>query len=231
MGGWNNQAKSDLKERLQCEGRWSAFVQVRDKLKNEGLSPLDAREKALLSFPQIDSKAEAEPEPLPAPSKVVPPKSTASFPPVPLGQGMVRSGKAVSTATLPSPKRTAGPDYHYGRAPDFVVDDRPAVPSAPETILEADIIRWVFNNVEDLDVTKDQAPSTGAWGLLEACRSDITTKRFFYTQIWSKLLSGKNLDDESIAIQADTDRIVAQLDKIQQISRAAVKASEDWQRN
>ena len=62
--------------------------------------------------------------------------------------------------------------------------DRDAKPAS-----EREIVRWVFYNMSNRDVTEDDAP-LGAWGLLEWVRDSPLNKTEFI-RIWAKLLPSK----------------------------------------
>jgi hypothetical protein len=60
------QTRAERKQRLQREGKWEAFKELRERLQAEGMSPADADEEAMQ---QID----ATPAPTAEPSPTVPP--------------------------------------------------------------------------------------------------------------------------------------------------------------
>lgn len=231
---WSNAEKSLLKERLQELGLWSQFVDHRDRLKDQGLTPVDARIAAIRAFPQVAAEflPEADRSPAPPAPATLPVTAPPPTPAVPRPIDESNNGHQPSNAGVrgaigvaSSPGRVAGSDYDYGE-PSF-----PQMPSEPaaqdildkhqDAASEADIIRWVFDNLKNNTITEEEAPSSGAWGLQQACKSDITTRRFFYTQIWSKLLTGKNLDDNGSAAMEEADAICGLLNKIEAHSRAA----------
>jgi hypothetical protein len=117
--------------------------------------------------------------------------------------------------------------------PTTVIGPKPASAASKsgEGVAEADIIRWVFDHIGNLDTMEADAPSPGAWALLDTCNVDITAKRNFYNNTWVKLLSGKNLDDEAIARREDTARVVKNLGEIEAIFIEADKSVSARERN
>lgn len=213
--------KADLKE----AGLWSSFVEIRDRYKNEnGLRPVDAKERALddLNFPPRDIVAApvappvgpSQPFPQPLPEFHPPPSSSAA--------GVFGGDHGV---VPPSPGRAAGSDYGYGESTFPILPEEPVAAELAilaETMNEFDVLRWVFENMNtDLDEAEKVAPSKGALGLLKNVRADVTAKRFFYTQMWAKLLNAKNLEENDTALQEEADAICAALDKIEGHSAAA----------
>jgi hypothetical protein len=49
-------------------------------------------------------------------------------------------------------------------------------------------IRWVFHALGARDLTPKEAPSSGAWNLLQTLRKDDLALKSFYTQVYPKLL-------------------------------------------
>ncbi len=52
-------------------------------------------------------------------------------------------------------------------------------------------VQWVYDNMCISDIEPSDAPSPGAWGLLQACRNSGELFRDFYRTIWPKLLPSK----------------------------------------
>jgi hypothetical protein len=57
-----NETRTERKQRLQQEGKWDAFLALRDRLRAEGMSPAEADEEAMR---QIDAAPSSSPEPSP----------------------------------------------------------------------------------------------------------------------------------------------------------------------
>ena len=56
-----NESRAQLKERLRAQGNWGPYLQLRDKLKAEGMPPAKAREEAAAWFPP-DGEAKPDPD-------------------------------------------------------------------------------------------------------------------------------------------------------------------------
>ena len=52
-------------------------------------------------------------------------------------------------------------------------------------------IRWVFHALGASDLGPEDAPSSGAWSLLQTLRNDDLALKSFYTQVYPKLLPTK----------------------------------------
>ena len=65
------------------------------------------------------------------------------------------------------------------------VKDKPGV-SALE------VVQWVFDNVDVMDLTPSDAPSGGAWSLLHRLRMHPGLLQEFYKSIWSKTLPSRS---------------------------------------
>ena len=52
-------------------------------------------------------------------------------------------------------------------------------------------IRWVFHALGASDLGPKDAPSSGAWSLLQTLRNDDLALKSFYTQVYPKLLPTK----------------------------------------
>ena len=98
------------------------------------------------------------------------------------------------------------------------VDIVPPKVVVDEDASEADIIRWVFQNMGRQDVDVHKALCPGAFYLWEQVHKDPITRRFFYTSVWSKLLSSKNLEDQSRELQKDATRIISIIEDLEIIS-------------
>ncbi len=60
-----------------------------------------------------------------------------------------------------------------------------------ETAGEADLQRdfiWIYDNLGNKQTKSHDAPSTGAWNLLQECKTDAGLRRDFFRQVLTKLL-------------------------------------------
>lgn len=56
-----------------------------------------------------------------------------------------------------------------------------------------EVVRWVFENIQRMDVQPAEAPSAGAWGLWKGCRGDPKNAWEFMSKVW---LRGVRFSDE-----------------------------------
>lgn len=68
-----------------------------------------------------------------------------------------------------------------------------------------EIISWVFDHVQDLNVEQEEAPTSGAWGLLTWVRSNPTNQNTFYGSIWPRILPTKAQLEEIAGKEEQTD--------------------------
>lgn len=68
---------------------------------------------------------------------------------------------------------------------------KPRVPPAGE-VSERKAVQWVFENVAKEGVTAGQAPSWGAWGLLQSVKGDPEFAREFYKTMWLRLIPARS---------------------------------------
>lgn len=82
-----------------------------------------------------------------------------------------------------------------------------------------EVFEWVFENMHCDDVTREMAPSNGAWGLLHRCRKDPDAMRDFDKQ-YAKLLptraeieAGDRFEDDGREQLAIIDKVYAAAEK------------------
>ena len=82
--------------------------------------------------------------------------------------------------------------------------------------LSHDAIQWVFDHMADPEATPEEAPCSGAWYMLENCRTDQYAKNAFYSTTYPKLLPSKpELDKESARDSDDAD-LTDLLDRVEE---------------
>lgn len=82
-----------------------------------------------------------------------------------------------------------------------------------EGVPNTEAIRWVFEWLGRPDVTPADAPSAGAWALLNTCRANPQNVWAFYTTVWAKMV--KPASDEREKLVASTDKIEVLIEKLQ----------------
>lgn len=85
-----------------------------------------------------------------------------------------------------------------------------------------EIIDWVFDNIDIVDITPLDAPSSGAWSFLRWCRAYPELLREFYRGILAKTISPKS-ENESQKFEDDGRQ---QFHLIEQIKRARAESDE-----
>lgn len=60
---------------------------------------------------------------------------------------------------------------------------------------ERELVTWVFDHMDIKGVSAGDAPSAGAWSLLQQCRRSGTMREAFYLTIWPKLLPTRGTVD------------------------------------
>ena len=65
------------------------------------------------------------------------------------------------------------------------------------------IVLWVFDHVAVTDVQPEDAPSSGAWSLLDFVRTSPSNLASFYTSFVAKLITGTKEDERDKAIRDD----------------------------
>jgi len=85
---------------------------------------------------------------------------------------------------------------------------------------ENEKLRWIFENMQVLDVRPENAPSAGAWALLTELRKNDEQRRDFYKTLWPKLLTkedaeggGRLMDDGKPIIEL-IERLQAALPEV-----------------
>lgn len=60
---------------------------------------------------------------------------------------------------------------------------------------ERELVTWVFDHMDIKGVSAGDAPSAGAWSLLQQCRRSGAMREAFYLTIWPKLLPTRGTVD------------------------------------
>lgn len=85
-----------------------------------------------------------------------------------------------------------------------------------------EVIEWVFENLPRKIIGSKDAPSSGAWGLLQACRRDPKLAWQFYTALWAKMLVKPDKEDDNKKSRG-SDKPLQDLIKSIQKGNAAVE--------
>jgi len=175
------ETKAALKERLIQEGKWEQFLYRRGQWRQAGHTAKDAHRLAAKEFSVASDCAVA---------------STGDFSSSPVS-------RAGFDAFLSDP------------APPPPAEDNNGAMICLDTFTGhgdanfRDVVQWVFDHVAfDIDELKqqgvlDQAPSSGAVGLLQWAQKSGTTQTEFYRTIWAKLIPARSKLDEQEGLRDD----------------------------
>jgi len=88
------------------------------------------------------------------------------------------------------------------------------------------VIKWVFNNIGIKDLQPKDAPSAGAWQLLETVRADEKTRREFL-RMWAKTVpSGRQLE-EARKYDSDEKQCLELIEQIRLASRRSKQRAKE----
>ena len=81
-------------------------------------------------------------------------------------------------------------------------------------VSENEKLRWIFENMQVEGVKPEDAPSAGAWALLEELRKDNEQRRDFYKSLWPKLLTKEDIE-KSGKLQDDGRDVIELIKRLQ----------------
>jgi hypothetical protein len=81
---------------------------------------------------------------------------------------------------------------------------------------EREVIKWLFDNLAIRKVELKDAPSIGAWGLLNTLQKNDKLREKFYTEVWTKLLPSKAQIDAENKFTDDNRTLFEVLTKLEQ---------------
>ncbi len=180
-----NESKIELTERLRREGRWSEASQFKDetlkKLRSDGMTRADAAEEAWQ-------------------------RMAAQYPPL---ANIGESAPEVPDATAGEPWPAQRPrsteheehDIDIDALLDRIGDGRPS-----------DLVRdtlWAYENLANRRIKASDAPSFGAWSLLEWARQ--YRNRFFEQVLPKAMLSKPPEDEENIR---EEKKSIAEIERV-----------------
>lgn len=136
--------------------------------------------------------------------------------PVPVHRDDKKEVARKADEQLPAPIRPRSGITLYPR------DAFKAATAAPEQVLD-----WVFNNLSIEDVGTHEAPSPGAWMLLERCRRDEKTLDDFLRSTWTKMLPQKMTSETIHVYEDDARKIVKTALDIEEIRDESIAEAKD----
>ena len=87
------------------------------------------------------------------------------------------------------------------------------------------VVEWVFDNLLLDDLKPDDAPSPGAWALLQDLKKYPDLRKEFYRSIWSKLLPTKTELDAAERFSDDGREQIKLIERVRAASKNAVLPS------
>ncbi len=96
-----------------------------------------------------------------------------------------------------------------------------------KNVSENEKLRWIFENMQLMDIKPSDAPSAGAWALLQELRGNTQQRQDFYKTLWPKLLTkedaekGGRLQDDG----AETIKLIERLEKALKDDDAHIRTS------
>lgn len=87
------------------------------------------------------------------------------------------------------------------------------------------VVEWVFDNLLVDGLKPDDAPSPGAWALLQDLKKYPDLRKEFYRSIWSKLLPTKTELDAAEKFSDDGREQIKLIERVRQASKDTVQQS------
>lgn len=187
------ESSSELKERLQLEGRWSKFVQRRRELEQQGLSKATAYKRAQEEFGPLQPDGSGA-------------QTQAT------GAG---TDQHVLQASLPASVADSG----IVGVP--AAEDAGLQPEGELAIdIRRDHL-WVYANLHNSSAKESDAPGPGAWAMLLQCRRDAEECSKFYARI-GKLLPSRSQIDAEARFSDDGRNVFRTIEKVRRAFKSAL---------
>lgn len=192
------ETRAELKTRLTSEGRWSSYIEKRDALvATHGMSTKEASVLLTREF-GVGATCIVNVE-------TGQPEATAGIDIAP----------ASDLAPTPTTPDVVPPQPH---APKPTIAARPAVTHKSfegRTCSESEAIRWCFENLAIEDLKPEDAPSSGAWGLLQECQRSPSFREDFLKTILPKLLPTRQQIETQESFNDDGRDVLDLINKLQ----------------
>lgn len=181
----------DLKFELKESGLWSAYIKRRDTLKAGGMRPVDARKCAEEDLtPQLNKWRDAK-----------------------FGNdAMPEESNPVISIDIPERLPSA---LTYNESVE-------ALPTGTSTTVQfegktasiVEAIQWVSQNLENTNVTPEDAPCSEAWGMLVNYAQSAIRKADFWEKVFVKLIPSRSQLDTDKVVDVDGIKIVDAIDRL-----------------
>jgi len=178
------ETKAEFRDRLNAEGRWGAFEdRKRHHRKRYGCSPADsyritAEKFAPLEVPEEFGESDATSDGLYS----IPDNQDG-------GAGGIPIGKRPTWEGLKDIKPLEESSLVDEYKPDEL---NSSMFSSKRKASAKEVVLWIFDNIDIVDVGPKDAPSSGAWSFLIQMRKDNALRREFYRSIWPRLLPSRS---------------------------------------
>lgn len=182
----NGETKAQFRERLSREGRWDTFVQRRNAMKANGVSAVDAW-RLLREGPEF--------QPISLVQQAF--ENRAKSVVFEDGVEVNNNGEEV-VARLPSSKEMF----------DLVSKSK-----GGKHVSMTEVVRWVFENMDNPNATMEEAPCMGAYSLLSWVKEKPGNKAEFYRAFAVKLMPTKNEVDQQMSFVDDGRKLFQRLDQ------------------
>jgi hypothetical protein len=222
------ESKIELTERLRREGRWEEASRFKDEavkdLRSKGIRRAEANEQAW------EAMAEKFP-PLPTAQQTPEPAATAPDPGPSGSQTAAGNHQGLNARGAPAAPALPGEDVDIDTFLDRA-GDRPSPDLVRDTL-------WAYENLSNRRATPGDAPSLGAWSLLQWARQ---YKNRFFEQVLPRAMAAHDSNDEQNERTsiAEIERILEGLNQqwaeelvanLPETVRAKVRSIlEDWAR-
>lgn len=126
-------------------------------------------------------------------------------------------------SVLPSgqPKRSSAKPLAI-RGRDLTDEERQILRDKPPSTADQDV-RWVYQNLPEIDPCVKSCPSRGAWGWLMHIQQNSVAESDFYTKIYPKLMPTRSeIDHKSkvvVSMAADIGRATALKNRLIEVGR------------
>lgn len=206
------------KEALLNAGLWADFCVLVEELKRT-MTPTAATTEALgRLLPDGCEAAIPEPErsydPTEAPDDVTPPQPGGGDRPRKPPESQKQAGSA------PAPRRPVSGQVVMGKGDVTTAMFRGKKASTLE------VIQWVADNLELVDVTPAMCPRSSAWTVLKMCRDYPSFKVEFVKTYLTKTVE-KITPDDGKKTELDGQPTIDMIDRIMEAGRAALRGSSE----
>lgn len=87
------------------------------------------------------------------------------------------------------------------------------------------VVEWVFNNIDNLGALKEEAPSDGAWTLLQVARESMKDRQWFMKEVWVRfgMKASAEVGDEEMV-----DDRRKKFELLERMEALGKKGEEEW---